>query len=235
MQKIIKPWGFEYNFKSHKAQCSFPSYTSIPLRNVIWKIQSKTPTAALTNNVSTDWPHQRERVGQNQTNPTFHSTFPSHKITFYKTHFSPSKLNYSIIAMWHTESIYTLLFMYFACFHSAAVVSQKQASRSSLQFHIHWSHEFLPGSATHQRQNWEVPQVLKEIMASTFSPDLQELQLQKKWETIFFSVSCKLKLSWDEDCFLQIVGLIWVVHFWSWAFFPHLYLLNRIILAQIQH
>lgn len=138
MQKIIKPWGFEYNFKSHKAQCSFPSYTSIPLRNVIWKIQSKTPTAALTNNVSTDWPHQRERVGQNQTNPTFHSTFPSHKITFYKTHFSPSQLLYYCYVTYR-KHLHT--FIYVFCMFS---LCSSGLSKTSKQVFTAIPHSLIP-------------------------------------------------------------------------------------------
>lgn len=72
MTKLQKPGALNTILSLMKSSAPFPDTLAEPLRNVGWKIQSKTPTAALTNHVSTDWPQQRKGVGQNQTNPIFH-------------------------------------------------------------------------------------------------------------------------------------------------------------------
>lgn len=69
-----------------------------------------------------------------------------------------------------------------------------------------------PSSATDQGQNLEISQVFKANnglnIQSCSGGDTATSE-----EHFFFSISCELKLSHDEDCFLQIMGLTRVVHF----------------------
>lgn len=83
--KTTKTWGFKHHFEASWSSWFLPSYTGIAQKTLAWRVQSKTSATALTNNVSTGWPHQRERVGKNKQKPSFNSfglilTSPSHKI-----------------------------------------------------------------------------------------------------------------------------------------------------------
>lgn len=117
--------------------------------------------------------------------------------------------------MWHTESITTFLFMYFLCYSSVAMVSPTQATRSSQLHQTPWSHEVLQEQPELNIMS-QVQLLIRDRTESFASVKANNgLNIQPcsggatvpSEEHFFFGVSCKLKLSCDEGCFLHIMGM----------------------------